>query len=147
MGILDYKTGVTYEGAWRSQEGGQQSIPIPDPTPQEYGTVQGGDSKTGGVLDMYGRWYQLAIDIASLPFKPWTALNVYSTVGSTAKETLETGDIPNTPSSWNWPDFNWPDFSNLFGDLDLSGLGESATKFGTMALVGLALVAVIMFLK
>lgn len=39
------------------------------------------------------------------------------------------------------------DWGNPFGDFDLSGLGESFTKFGTMALIGLGLVAVIMFLK
>ena len=38
-----------------------------------------------------------------------------------------------------WPDLNLDD--------TLKGLGESATKFGAMALVGLGLVAVIMFLK
>jgi len=144
MGILDYKEGVTYEGAWRSPGEGQQTIDYFDPDPVPYGTVQGGDPQEGGLLDWWGKWYQLGIDIASLPFKPWTALDVYSTVGSTGQDILETGDIPNQPSTWEWPDF-----SNIFEglDIDLSGLGESATKFGTMALVGLGLIAVIMFLK
>lgn len=141
----DYKEGVEYEGAWRSPGAGQQTIPYPDPDPQPYGTVQGGGTKTSGLLDWWGKWYQLGVDIASLPFKPWTALNVYSTAGKTGLDTLKTGDIPDQPSSWDWPDMdiNWPDM----GDWDFSGLGESATKFGSMALIGLGLVAVIMFLK
>jgi hypothetical protein len=155
-----------YVGAWRGQVAGQ-TVPQPltlaeqeqlmswlnttywQPYYDEYDLKAAQSGKTTGgsgniLLDFLHAMPQWYLDLVSFGVPGMT----FTKEGITSDAPMILGAIPGAETVAGAPgatggglfDFNWP-------DIDLSGLGSGLQQAGTMALVGLGLVAVIMFLK
>jgi len=149
---------IAYTGAWRGTVGGEQvqqplnleqqenlvswlNTTYWQPYYDEYDLKAAQAGKGDSALQSY--WDRLVAD-------PWTTL-FGGSIGQTFPDLLKNdpGLLGTGVTTDQVRDVTGLDIDLGLGNLEesLKNMGESATKFGMMALVGLGLVAVIMFLK